>query len=134
MVKVAGPAATLLASAHRLGWIVSQGRHIVTDDHVKLDMLLDPPQVITAAGHKAVRRWRLWRIAAIFPSLVPECPDIERAAMKPGQVQTPVRTYLVDFVDVLGGLLQHGAAKCSVFDLWEARFRGSLRSAMTGGQ
>ena len=74
-MKVTGPVTALLASAQRIGWLF-EGPHTATDDLGNLfDFTLDSPAAITKAVKASVRRWRLAKIIARFPTAVPEVPD-----------------------------------------------------------
>ncbi len=131
---VNGSAAALVASALRIGWSITDGRHVRTDDEEDIDMLLDPTIVIVQAVRRAVRRWRLQRVHALFPSLVPARPHIELSIGDGQHLHAPMLEVVLDFSDVVGNLLSHRVSKCKTFDDWEPKYKADLRSAATGGQ
>ncbi len=132
---VTGPAAAVVASAHRIGWSIVGGRHIHCDDGEELDLLLDPPVVVVQAARRAVRRWRLQNIGAALPHLVPDSPDVSVSASKPGQLPAPTREFVIDYVDVIQNLLRTtSGGRCAAFDGWQPEFCGDLRSVISGGQ
>eukprot|EP00973_Karenia_brevis_P079860 11081309-Karenia_brevis.AAC.1 len=52
--KVAGPVATAVATANRIGWSFIDGATIQCDNGAELDLRLDPPCVVQRAIHRAV--------------------------------------------------------------------------------
>ena len=66
---VYGPAAAVLATLKRVGWIISTACTLTTDTGQGFDMRFDPPVVIARGMNEAVRRWRWRTIAAAHPSL-----------------------------------------------------------------
>ena len=132
--KVTGPAATLIASAQRIGWTIDQGRYVECDDKENLDLLLDPPAVVVQHARRAVRRWRINNVANMFPALQPQEPDLQVHGCRPGQTQTPLQETVLDFSDVVGSLLGKGVTTCPTFADWSPKFKGDLRSALSGGQ
>lgn len=129
------PVAALVASLHRIGWTVLDHSNLVADDGATFDLLSDPPCVVTQAARRAVRRWRLKGIAASFPSLVPEQPDLLINNDRSGDPPTGRFEILLDFPEAIDSLLsgRSGAGK-KLFPDWEPRCKGDLRSAITGGQ
>ena len=69
-----------------------------------------------------------------MPALIPDQPDImvPTTAMIVGPPEH--RDVLVDFSDVIGGLLSHKGTTCKAFDLWTQCHKPALRSAACGGQ
>ena len=133
--KVTGPAAAVAASAARIGWNFINGRTVRTDDGETLDFGLDPPVVITQAVQRAVRRWRLHNISNQLPSLVPQDPDLDIPHDRSGDSSTNRDIVILDFPEAIDSLLQARAAgHCKVFEAWQPKFRGDLRSAITNGQ
>ena len=53
----------MVASAHRIGWIVCDAQHLITDVGESLHLSSDPPVVVEKKVHEAVRRWRWQRVA-----------------------------------------------------------------------
>ena len=106
---------------------------MLCDDGVELDLRLDPPVAIADAAKRAVRRWRLRRIAEALPALIPDEPDITI----PADAGQQTSTYVVDFADVVDKLLQPKArarSTCATFAAWSSTCRGDLTSAICGGQ
>ena len=77
---VTGPAAATVVTAYRLGWDFRSPAVLVTHDGTVLDCRLDPPAAIENHVCEAVRRWRLARICAAFPQILPAVPDLVHAA------------------------------------------------------
>ena len=124
--KVTGPVAAAVASASRIGWTFRDGHTICCENGSMLDLLLDPPAVFAAATKRAVRAWRLQRIGAEMPGLIPDHADINL-----GHGGT---THTVDLIDVPGKLLATRHRFVKEFSMWGANHKPSLRSAMVGGQ
>ena len=132
---VTGPAAAVVASAHRLGWRFESGHALVGDDGAVYDLRLDPPVIVLQAVHRAARGWRLKRIGLVFPHLLPEVPDAIVLADRAGLAPDVLVTTVFGFADVLDGLMQSRCGStCKVFDEWEPKHGAFLRSAITGGQ
>ena len=107
-----GPAAATYLSAARLGWTIVDATTWITDRGVQLDLLADPPVVITRHVHDAVRWWR-WRAVALkYPSLSVGA-DGEGAIMEP-----------------IWKLLRSTVAT----EIWNGDFRAALKSALCGRQ
>ena len=134
--KGAGPVAAMLAAARRLGWSVHDHRLFTTDVGERLDLLLDPPCVIAQAARRVVRRWRLAGLGQLLPALIPAKPDIVVRGDRSGQTPAGWQEHVLDFADVLGGLLGSRGSKAGqrAFAPWDSKFRADLRSAATGGQ
>ena len=71
----AGPTASLLGTLARIKW-EHNGPSILSDDIGRVfNLTVDPPVVIANAVKASVRRWRLAKACAKFPSLCPDVPD-----------------------------------------------------------
>lgn len=66
---VYGPAAAYLASARRLGWIVTTALSATTDEGVVLDYTKDSPAQVARAVQQSVIKWRWRRVEDKHPSL-----------------------------------------------------------------
>ena len=133
--KVAGPVAALVASLKRIGWTMRNHRLMRSDIDEEFDLLLDPPCVVVQAARRSVRRWRLACIGQLMPALLPQEPDIVVRHDRSGQTPTSTHVVSIDFADVLDSVLtSRSRAAHTAFTPWEAKCRGDLRSAITGGQ
>ena len=110
--RVYGPAAAVLATAERLGWVVNDAFCFTTDEGRHLDITEDPPAVVKMLVTEAVTRWKWRRIEA-------EIPSLRAAAGSPGARLEPVLKLLHSKNDVAG---------------WGPEQRGGLRSAGCGRQ
>ena len=132
---VTGPSAAVVASASRIGWRFKAGHLLCTDQNEVLDLSLDPPIVVLQETRRAVRRWRLRNIGKLFPHFIPPVPDVVVEADRSGSKAFGVTTTALSFSESRDGLLQpRHAAHCKVFDGWKPKYRGYLRSAISGGQ
>ena len=71
----------------------------------------------------------------MFPALVPSEPDVIVPHDRSGGQQWGRQDILLDFPEAIDSLLSRGSQlgqKC--FELWDAKYKGDLRSAITGGQ
>ena len=133
--KVAGPAAATVASAARIGWRLIGGNSWESDDGTSIDMLLDPPIAVIQAARQSVRRWRIRNIGALLPDLIPLDADITIHRQRNGEASNGWQTTLVDFTDVVDGLLHVRRGRtCPTFSAWEPKHKAYLRSAIGGGQ
>lgn len=66
---VTGPAAAMMATARRLGWVVHDFSRITVHDGTEIDMLVDPPAAVGRKCDDAVRRWRWGNVAQVIPEL-----------------------------------------------------------------
>ncbi len=66
---VTGPAASFVASATRLGWLVRDAFSVTTDCGEDLRFDLDPPVIVQRAVARSVQRWRWRRVELAFPHL-----------------------------------------------------------------
>ena len=130
--KVIGPADATVAFAHRIGWRFIDGHTISCDDGSVLDCMLDPPIVIADAVKRAVRRWRLRRIADANPGLIPDEPDFI-VPIRAGEGQDSNEHKVIDFPEAFGKLLG-SSSTTKLFAAWQPKHRASLISAMSGGQ
>eukprot|EP00973_Karenia_brevis_P028559 3935927-Karenia_brevis.AAC.1 len=104
----------------------------MVDDGTELDLMLDPPIAVADAARRAVRRWRLERIAVAHPALIPDEPDIT----VPVEPDRESRTHVIDFADTLSALIRpRGRAQntCPTFEAWTPECRAYLNSAICGG-
>ena len=100
---VVGPVGAAVASAWRLGWRTPTAGVMVTDQGVSINLATTPAAQLRWEVRRAVRRWRLGRITAAHPDLVPAAFD--HAGVTPG-----VRLYeaTVDFAGAVGRVLRRG--------------------------
>ena len=87
---------------------------------------LDAPKTFASAVQASVRRWRLKRIAKLFPQLVPNTPDVHTDPSTP--------TLLIDMFGVVAPLAKGKAAATKMTSRWNNAWAGYLASAMNGGQ
>ncbi len=130
--KVSGPASAAVATAARIGWTFIDGLTITSDDSQVYNLIVDPPNVIAEATKRAVRRWRLDRMANELPDLVPLDPDIDAAKAQNQTGQS--RTLLIDFADVVGKLANARTTRSKVVDAFRPSMKGDMISAIAGGQ
>ena len=69
---VYGPAAAVVATASRLGWVIHSASSWTTDDGQQLDLTIDSPAFVQDLAVRSVRRWRWRRIEHHFPALYSE--------------------------------------------------------------
>ena len=138
---VTGPAAAVVVTAHRLGWDFRSPAVLVTHDGTVLDCRLDPPAAIESHVCEAVRRWRLARICAAFPQILPAVPDLVHTAagvdwpeLGANGLGPSLALDVMDFPEVIHRLaVQRGKAKGC--DSWSpAMHASSLLSTFVGGQ
>ena len=133
--KVCGPVAALVASMHRIGWSIASHRCFTSDDGETFDFLLDPPCMVVQAARRSVRRWRLHGIAEVFPALVPVQPDLFVRTDRTGTPPAARTEVILDFPEAVDALLSsRSETGKKVFDAWEPKCKGDLRSAISGGQ
>ena len=124
--RVTGPVGAMIASLRRLGWTSESACEVTDDRSNKWHFNRDAPAAIAAAVRLSVRRWRLGRLDAALPGLVPRHCDV-------GAPACPEGTVLVNFAAELGQLLSsRRTSKQS--DGWSPKWRGDLASAVSGGQ
>ena len=125
---VAGPTAATIATLARLGWTTTDPTKTTDDVGFTWDFRLDSPAAIVQACKASVRRWRLARIAALIPGLLPETCDI-------GTPEGPsMRTVTIDFISALTPLLKGKTSTKKLGQTWDNAWRGDAKSAMTGSQ
>ena len=81
--RVTGPATALIATTMRLKWSWLDARTLRDDLGKTLVLGLDSPKDFASAVQDSVRRWRMERIAAIFPQLIPAHLDVHAPANTP---------------------------------------------------
>jgi hypothetical protein len=128
---VAGPTTALLTTVRRIGWRCVNATTLITDEGRDIDLLADPPAVVASEVREAVRRLRWKEADAILPGLLPTTDDV---GMDHTRAQV---TVIVPCIGTIGTLLR--GKPCpkkagSVRELWHAKYRGDLASAMCGGQ
>jgi len=64
---VTGPA--FVTSALRLGWVVSDYRHVTDDAGNQFDLARDPPALVKQMVAESVRRWQVARVDRAFSTL-----------------------------------------------------------------
>ena len=96
--RVTGPAAAAVASASRIGWTFRHDATILSDDGAIIDLAVDSPAAVVDAVRGAVRRWRVRRLGALLPDLIPRDPDL----VAPGGGAGPTRRHVLDFARTLG--------------------------------
>ena len=109
---VSGPAAAMVATAARLGWVVQDAFNLVTDLGEPLKLLEDSPKTVRLAVREAVKRWR-WR------NVEHSLPELAKAEGGRGAMMNPIWRLL--------------ASKRSD-DAWNPLLRGSLKSVIAGKQ
>jgi hypothetical protein len=124
---VAGPTTALVATVQRLGWTMPSAAEVIDDLGISWRFGIDSPGAIATACRDSVRRWRVTRIGALLPGLIPESCDI-------GAPVCPGGTVLVDFASVSGPLTKGTGAAARKTDTWDPAWRHSLVSAASGGQ
>ena len=128
--RVHGPTTALIASIERIGWHMPSATDMVSDEGQIFDLLLDPPVAIVNACKDSVRKWRIRAAGNILPGLIPVVPD----------VGPPIPSPADRLIMALGGvsaLLKGKPCRKSagpVAKEWHPRAKGSLTSAITGGQ
>ncbi len=109
---VHGPAASFVASASRLGWIVHDAFSVTLDNNRSMRFDVDSLAAVAREVANAVRRWRWRRVEAAFPHL-------DSGGCGAGVDLVPIKKLL---------------ASREQTDEWNAAARGGLRSAFTGRQ
>ncbi len=104
-----GPVTGFLLTAARINWTIHSATNITCDDGTELDLLVDPPAVVSEKVHEAVRRWQMRNVIDYFPTL----RGASSICIKP----------LRDLI--------HGARKP---EGWGSKQRSALMSAVCGGQ
>ena len=124
--RVAGPATALTATLKRLNWKWVRADTVMDDVGNEWVFGLDAPKTFAAAVHASVRRWRLKRIAKLFPQLLPDRPDVHTDPSTP--------TILIDMFGVVSPLVKGKAREANMTTRWNNSWAGDLASAMNGGQ
>ena len=133
---VTGPAAAVVATAWRIGWVFLDARRIQTEQGRVLDLLLDSPAAVTAEVRRAVRRWTFGKLLRALPNLRPSCA----ASGNPHTL--PPRAYCVfeaaprdwhEVPFVLGKML-HKATRTKLASEWDRSCAPYLASQMCNGQ
>ena len=125
-----GPTTALIATLARISWRMPSPTQFVTDLGLELDCTLDPPIVIASECRESVRRWRLRLASQELPGLIPPAPDVGHCAPSP-------HDRLVTALSGIGSLLKGKPCKRiagAICELWQARSKGDLASAIAGGQ
>ena len=91
---MAGPATALTAILKRLSWTWVNTNTVKDDIGNVWGFGLDAPKTFAPAVQASIRRWRLRRIAKMFPQLVPDRANVHTAATTP--------TILIDMFGVVG--------------------------------
>jgi hypothetical protein len=142
---VTGPAAALLTTLERLGWMARSASAMVDDQGRVHDMHVDPPAVIIEQVRASVRRWRLARVAHACPGLVPDQADHGTGFEVPvGMYPSGIAMLPRDAIDMSGQLRKLLNAKSNGSTVgtkgtasamtWLPEHRAALRSAATAGQ
>ena len=134
---VTGPVTAVVASACRLGWTFDTPTLLRDDRGGLLDITLDPPAAIAASVRRSVRRWRLARIVAHCPPLLPERADsgiaenrqFYRGAGAPARLPADA----IDLSRAVGRLLRK-RTQSDICKHWETKHKPYLVSAMCNGQ
>ena len=133
---VTGPIGAMVASLWRLKWSLCHPHLFVDDTGGVFDLYCDPPCVLARACKASVRRWRLAQVIHKFPVLAPNGFDYAAPNMSPQFMYSdgllPQGT--IDLVGQTQKLLDKRGHKSGQFDMWLPSFKGSLISAITGGQ
>ena len=106
---------------------------MVCDDGSVIDMRYDSPAVVKDVVIRAVRRWRVRRLAEQFPHLVPDAPDFAPRCSGSRQEQQ-LRNHIFDFTGVLSGIMKARSSGGKAFDLWRPECKLYVISAISGGQ
>ena len=140
-----GPAAALLATLERLGWVARSATVMIDDQGRVHNLHLDPPAVIVEQVRASVRRWRLARVAHACLGLVPDQADFGVGFEGPvGMYPSGIAMLPRDAIDLTGQLRKLLSTKSdgSTIGLkdapsavmWMPAHRAALRSAATAGQ
>ena len=124
--RVTGPATALVATLARLKWSWVSGRKVRDDIGNVLSFGIDAPKDFVTAANASVRRWRLERVARLFPQLVPDNPDVHTPTSSP--------TILVDFFNVVAQMIKGKVPTKKLTAMWSSKWSPSLASALNGGQ
>ena len=134
---VTGPSAALVVSAWRIGWTLIDATMLRDDRGHIFDCTLDPPAVIAAAVRRSVRRWRIARLAAECPQLLPSTADVgtfpPRQHTSGGGSPAPLPVDVVDCSRALGRLLRRKGSSKQCGD-WAPSYKPDLISAVSNGQ
>ena len=134
---VTGPAAAVVATAWRIGWVFIDARQIKTEQGRTLDFLLDSPAAVADEVFRAVRRWTLGKLLRAVPSLRPAFSSCKVAAdaMPPRAFcvyeRAPSDWHEVPFVL---GRMMHKACRSKSVKEWDRTCAPYLTSQMTNGQ
>ena len=104
--KVKGPASALLATLDRIGWTAISPTLLKDDEGDTYDLRLDPPIVVKQALDRSTRCWRIRRIGAHLPGLIP--PNADDRAQSTRQQQG--RTTIIDSASTYDSLRSNTAA------------------------
>ena len=83
---VTGPATALLASLRRIGWVMPNAFELIDNTGTSWQCDSVSPGAIASACHDSVRRWRLERIGAHLPGLIPVGCDVGAADCPEGTI------------------------------------------------
>ena len=95
---VKGPAAAVLLTMKRIGWELIDSASAKDDIQQSWNCMVDSPAAVVNAVCASVRRWRLQRVADLFPRIAPRSADVHLCDSTP--------TMLMDFVNVLTPLVK----------------------------
>ena len=131
--KVTGPITALIATLWRLGWTMMSCTSFRDDIGRVLDLRMDSPAAAKTVVHASVRRWRLARIAAAQPQLLPDTYDFECPRI---QVETACseRTVLVDLTTIPSRIFNSRGGRIQKWEVWKRSYASYLFSAVSGGQ
>ena len=124
---VAGPAAALAVSLTRIGWNWVAADTFIDDLGREWSATHDPPICIVQAARRAVRRWRLQRIAKDLPGLMPVSNDLDDEWMTGSSA-------VIDLSHITSRLATGKVSKLRQTPEWNRSHAPSLLSATTGGQ
>jgi hypothetical protein len=71
----AGPAAALIATLWRLGWLILGPSTFVSCSGMEVDIAVDPPAAVVALVRADVRRWQLAQVLGALPGARPDRRD-----------------------------------------------------------
>ena len=123
---VKGPATAMVATTERLGWVMDSPHSAIDDLGAKWDFKVDPPAAVKKAVKQSARRWRMQKLAAEVPGLVPNCSDVGAVRIKD--------TVVIDCTATAISSLAKNRSERKEAPSWQAKFRASLTSALCGGQ
>ena len=109
------------------GWDWISAAVTIDDLGHEWDMRQDPPTAVQKAMRETARRMRVKQMGQELPHLIPSVPDVSNG-------NSDGDTLLIDLGTEAAMLAKGGAAPSKSCAGWQIKHRGSLMSAMSGGQ